>query len=113
MVAMKTQVVHWTPTTLGPFLTLILTLTLHCEAEAAQDMQRPADEAPHFRSLIATEKQPGTRMSPHIFTRATTLGPFLTLLLTLHDRSSWIERDWWQVPATPRGAVLAARYVSR
>ncbi len=110
---MKTQVVHWTPTTLGPFLRLILTLTLHCEAEAAQDMQSPADEAPHFRSSKTTERQPGTRMSAHVSTRATTLGPFLTLLLTLHNRSSWMERDWWQGSATPRGVVLAARYVSR
>ncbi len=110
---MKTQVVHWTPMTLGPFLRLILTLTLHCEAEAAQDRQRPADEAPHFSSSITTKRQPGTRMSPRVSTRATTLGPFLTLLLTLHNRSSWTERDWWQAATTPRGAVLAARYVSR
>jgi hypothetical protein len=110
---METQVVHWTPTTLGPFLRLILTLTLHCEAEAAQDMQRPADEAPYSQSSMATERQAGARMLPHVFTRATTLGPFLTLLLTLHNRSSWIERDWWQGSTTPPGAVLAARYVSR
>ncbi len=110
---MKTKVVHWIPTTLGPFLRLILTLTLECEADAAQDMQRPADEAPHFNTSIATKRQPGARMSPHVSTHAITLGPFLTLLLTLHNRSSWIERDWWQGSATPRGAVLAARYVSR
>ncbi len=56
---MKTQVVDWTPTTLGPFLRLILTLTLECEAEAAQELQRPVDQEPHSRSPIATERQSG------------------------------------------------------
>ncbi len=107
---MKTLVVDSTPTRLGPFLKLILTLTLQWEAEAEEDMQKPASQPPNS---AANEQQPKSNSTRRVFTHGTTLGPFLTLLLTLHNRSSWIERDWWKGPTAPRGAVLAARYVSR
>jgi hypothetical protein len=113
MVAMSTQVVHSTPPTLGPFLKLILTLTLQCEAEMAERKQNPSGEAPNMSAAAAKDPQQKTRPVRCFSTHATTLGPFLTLLLTLHHASSWTDRDWWRDPTAPRGAALAARYVSR
>lgn len=110
---MKTQIVRSAPTTLGPFLRLVLMLATHREAETVENPPSPGDEAPDSSAAAVREQQPVPEAAHHVFTRALTLGPFLTLLLTLHNRSSWIERDWWQNSTAPRGAVLAARYVSR
>jgi hypothetical protein len=109
---METQVVHSSPR-LGPFLNLILTLTLQREAETAKDWQNPAGYTPDMNAT-AVEQQSGAKRIPHVFTRA-----FLALLLraqsrgTLHHASSLTGRDRWQGLTAPRGAVLAARYVSR
>jgi hypothetical protein len=110
---METQTVHWTPATLGPFLRLILKLTTQHEAATVESLQSPVGGAPDLSAAAAREQPPGVETARHIFTSATTLGPFLTLLLTLHNRSSWTDRDWWQSSTAPRGAILAARYVSR
>ncbi|HEY5177169.1 MAG TPA: hypothetical protein VII95_16545 [Terriglobales bacterium] len=110
---MKTQVVHSTSATLDPFLRLILKLATQHEAETVENLQSPGDEAPNLSAAAASEQQPGAETARHVFTRALTLGPFLTLLLTLHNRGSWTERDWWQNSTAPRRVVLAARYVSR
>jgi hypothetical protein len=110
---MKTQVVRWIPTTLGPFLRLILTLTAQPEAENIQHLQSHAGEAPEVSADAVIDRQKVPEATHLVFTHATTVGPFLTLLLTLHNRRSWIERDWWQSPTLPRGAILAARYISR
>lgn len=108
---MSTQVVHSTPITLGPFLRLIL--TLHCEPDTARGPQQPAGRAPNLSAAAANEQTPLAGTGCHLSTRALTLGPFLTLLLTLREGSSWSERDCWPGAKAPRGAVLAARYVSR
>ena len=110
---MKTQVVHSTPTTLGPFLRLILQVTTQYEAGMAEDPQSPVGGAPDLGRTPASDEGQMPKAEHYVFTRATTLGPFLTLLLTLHNRSSWIERDWWQSSTAPRGTILAARYVAK
>lgn len=112
---MKTQVFHSSPTTLGTFLNLILTLRLQGEAEIAKDSQNSAGETPNLSALAATgERQSRARGCAMSLTRA-----FLALLLqvqsrrTSHYASSLTDRDWWPGSTAPRGAVLAARYVSR
>jgi hypothetical protein len=110
----KTQVVHSSPTTLGPFLKLILTLTLQGEAETGQKLQNPAGGAPDLSATAVGEQQRVVDRARYVLTRA-----FLTLLLraqsrgTSHHASSLTDRDWWQGSTDPRGAVLVARYVSR
>ncbi|MGA3054076.1 MAG: hypothetical protein ABSD63_07700 [Candidatus Korobacteraceae bacterium] len=111
---MKTQVVHSSPTTLGPFLKLILTLTLQGEAETAQKLQNSAGGAPDLSATATGEQQRVVGRARYVLTRA-----FLTLLLgaqsrgTSHHAGSLTDRDWRQGSTAPRGAVLAARYVSR
>jgi hypothetical protein len=109
---MKTQVVHSFPS-LGPFVKLILTLTLRREAETGNDLQNPAGEGPDLSATAAGEQQREVKRARHVFTRA-----FLMLLLrsqsrgTLHYASSLTGCDRWQGLTVPRGAVLAARYAS-
>jgi hypothetical protein len=112
---MKTQVVHSSPTTLGPFLNLILTLRLQGEAEIAKDSQNSPGETPNLSAFAATsERQRRAREYAMSLTRA-----FLALLLQAQSRrpshyaSPLTNRDWWPGSMAPRGAVLAARYVSR
>ena len=109
---MKTQTVHSTPATLGPFLRLILTLPAQHEAETLEKLQCPAAEARDLGAAAASGHQaPGA--TSRVSTRAQTVGPFFTLLLTLHHPSSWADPDCWQGSRAPCGAILAARYVSR
>ncbi|MGB8771922.1 MAG: hypothetical protein WCC92_20070 [Candidatus Korobacteraceae bacterium] len=110
---MKTQRLYSTPTTLGPFLRLILALTAQHEVDTAENLQNPVAEAPGVSRAAVIDQKKAPEAADIVFTHAPTLGPFLTLLLTLQNRRSWLQRDWWQGPAIPRGAILAARYVSR
>jgi hypothetical protein len=48
-----------------------------------------------------------------ISTNATTLGPFLALLVTLHHPAPHSDQVRQPGPALPRGAVLAVRCASR
>ena len=48
-----------------------------------------------------------------VSTNATTLGPFLALLLTLRHHAPHSDQVQQPGPVLPRGAVLAVRYVSR
>jgi hypothetical protein len=110
---MKTQsVLHSTPSSLGPFARLILTLTATREAQPVEDPEGSLGETPGA-GLEAASDEPQATRQVSVSTHATTLGPFLTLLLTLHNNSSWIEREWWESSTAPRGAALAARYSSR
>ncbi len=109
---MKTQTVHSTPATLGPFLRLILTLPAHDEAGMLEKLQCPAAEARDLSAAAASGHQVSEATS-RVSTRAQTVGPFFTLLLTLRHTRLWADRDWWQGSEAPRGAILAARYVSR
>ena len=66
----------------------------------------------HLGAAAASGHQaPGA--TSRVSTRAVTVGPFFTLLLTLRHTGSWADRDWWQGSKSPRGAILAAHYVSR
>ena len=110
---MKSQRVHSTPTTLGPFLRLLLTLAAHDNAETA-DLAIPGGELPVLRPDITCSRPEAPYAEHHVVsTRAMILGPLLTLLLTLHHRGTWIDGDWWPGSTIPRGAIFAARYVSR
>jgi hypothetical protein len=109
---MEAHVVHSTPSTTGPFLRLILALTSSRELKAVENLESPTGESREL-NVAPTSDHPLAQPN-HVSVNATTLGPFLTLLLTLHNRESWIERDWWEdSTAAPRGAILAAHYVSR
>jgi hypothetical protein len=110
---LKTQAIQSTPSTVGPFLRLILTLTAAHEAEPEEDLKSPASEARNLSVAAASREPQAPQVTHQVSTHATTLGPFLTLLLTLHNHSSWIEREWWESSTAPRGAALAARYTSR
>ena len=110
---MKPQLVHSTPTTLGPFLRLLLTLTAQHDAETA-DLTIPARKLPTLCPDTTCSRSETPYAEHHVVsTRAMTLGPFLTLLLTLHHRGTWIDSGWWPGAEIPRGAIFAARYVSR
>jgi hypothetical protein len=110
---MKTQVDHSTPSMLGPFLRLVLTIGAWDEAETADNLPSPGGEAQDFKADATREHQQAIQSPSHVSSRATTLGPFLTLLLTLHCASTWADSHWWPDSNVPRGAILAARYVSR
>jgi hypothetical protein len=109
---MKAQAVPIRTTTLGPFLRLVLTLPAPDKAMTLEKLQCRVAEVRDLSAAAASEHQVSEATS-RVSTRAMTLGPFLTLLLTLHHPSSWTDRDWWQGSKAPRGAVLAAHYVSR
>ncbi len=109
---MKTQATHSNPIMLGPFLRLVLTLPAHDEAITLEKLQCRVAEARDLSAAAAREHQ-ASEATSRVSTRAMTLGPFFTLLLTLHHPRLWAERDWWQGSKVPRGAVLAAHYVSR
>ena len=109
---MKTQAAHSTPATLGPFLRLILTLAAHDEAGMLEKLQCPAAEARDLSAAAAGGHQASGATS-RVSTRAQTVGPFFTLLLTLRHTSSWADRDCWQGSKSPCGAILATRHVSR
>jgi hypothetical protein len=109
---MKALAVPSTTTTLGPFLRLVLTLPAHDEAMTLEKLQCRVAEVQDLGAAAASEHQVSEATS-RVSTRAMTLGPFLTLLLTLHHPRLWTDRDWWQGSEAPRGAVLAAHYVSR
>ena len=88
---------------LGPILRLIPTLHWTAKPRRRRNCKDPLTRrrTPDPRQLLKKSR----RLDVARFTRATTLGPFLTLLLTLHNRSSWIDDGRWQVATTPRGAV--------
>jgi hypothetical protein len=109
---MKSQQIQSTPTTLGPLVRLLLMLTAQHDAETA-DLQIPAAELTDLRPAATCGRLQAPRPEYYVSTGAMTLGPFLTLLLTLHDRGTWIDGDCCAESRVPRGAILAARYVSR
>jgi hypothetical protein len=90
---MKSQPIHSTPMTLGPFLRPLLTVVACHNAETA-DLAFPSPELSMLRPDI-TRSRPETPYAEHhvVSTRAMTLGPFLTLLLTLHHRGMRIDGD--------------------
>jgi hypothetical protein len=109
---MESQQIQSTPTTLGPLVRLLLMLAAHHDAETA-DLQIPAAKLTDSRPAATCGRLQAPGPEHYVSTQAMTLGPFLTLLLTLHHRGTWIDGDWWPGSRIPRGAILAARYVSR
>jgi hypothetical protein len=82
---MKTQMAHSTPTTLRPFLRLIRQMTTQYQTEeVAAGPQALTNRPPDSRGIAGSDDGEAPRTSQYLFARAPTLGPFLTLLFTLH-----------------------------
>lgn len=102
---MKAQADHSPTTTLGPFLRLILVLTSRHDTDAAENTQRLASAAQRLSDAAASDSQLQPERGHRMASRATSFGPFLRLLLTLHNRGTWIEREWWESSKPSREEV--------
>ena len=108
---MENAMVHSNPTTLGPFLRRFLTLAEQEQVETSEHLHGSAGRPPGL-TAPRQELAPETTQRVFVFRHSTALGPFLTLLLTLHHGDSFNDHPRCQHSRFPLGAALAVRYVS-
>jgi hypothetical protein len=110
---MRTQIIRSRARTLGPFSTLILTLKVRKGTTEADELLRDAtgETSTWTADRIGAEHQV-IADRPTIRRPRVTLGPFVTLVLTVLDQGFRADSGCRQSSLLPRGAVFAARYVS-
>lgn len=107
---MKAQTVQSKTTTLGPFLTLILSSQeAKCEDEGSREAS--GDRRTGFGAVIGSAGDVAEAQSDQPV--MVKLGPMLSLLTMLRRRSPRRDRSRWQGPTLPRGCVMVVRYSSR
>jgi len=107
---MERQTVYTSAARLNPFWTLVLQITsgktsqsapaLPCAAGQEAGASSPIDERREFQAISGPVSQPGgTSEAYRLPARPTNLGPFMTLILSMHRHRS--KSDASGYPAVP------------